>query len=66
MSAKKKSLIKSAVPSIFDIPNPPPSIDVTRKNPLDRVRSAEATEKQEAKNEGVNEHVTDIETSLSK
>lgn len=38
MNKSKKALIRSAIPTKFDIPNPPKLIVVKRKNPMDHVR----------------------------
>ena len=42
-NVKKKKLIHTAVPTIFDIPNPPPR--VTPKRPLSHRHSAEMCKK---------------------
>ena len=41
-AAEKNSLVWNAVPTIFDVPNPPPSVTPSRKRPANRTNDRPA------------------------
>ena len=50
---QKKSLVHKAVPTIFDIPNPPPKVTIQRKLPIRCNQEKSKTKKQKGTYNGI-------------
>ncbi len=42
MNEKKNSLKHDALPTLFNVPNPPPSVEISRPNPMETIRKRQA------------------------